>query len=215
MPSSFSDFAAELIKNAAVASLEPKSAPLRTDPAKVAAITKTVRGLDHDELRAFARAKGRHDFLWAAAKYLAPLPHEELLVAFGSRRGASRNAGACLRQVHRTIGERDRVDFTPKLIALLDKTLEQDGAEVILIHNHPSALWKTFIGETIGWRPIASTQDRALATRLLETRLGHFFTSSRPSSLKWYLVDEGKIAEFLLPPAETLLGWLSSAKRQQ
>jgi hypothetical protein len=28
------------------------------------------------------------------------------------------------------------VDFTPKLIELLDAELERDGAEVVLVHNH-------------------------------------------------------------------------------
>lgn len=213
MTSRLAEFAAEIVKNAAIAALEPTKDRFRTRSGQLGAITKVLRSLGHDELREFASPKGRDDFLWATANYLAPLGHEELIVAIGSRRGQARSAGASLRRVHRTLGQRDRVTLTPKLVDLLEQNLEREGAEVVLVHNHPPNLWKTAIRATIGWRPVASTPDRALATRLLQTRLAHLLTSSRPSSLKWYLFDDGELGEFLLPPADVLLGWLQDSAR--
>lgn len=206
---SFASAAAELLGLVALAAAEKTKRAPRTQPAKVAAITKALRTIAHDEERAFASPKGRNDFLCAAASYLAPLDHEELLVAFGTRRGRARNAGASLRSVHRTIGLRASVTPTAKLIARLEGELERDGAEVILVHNHPSNLVKTLIAASFAWIPIASTPDRALALALLRTRLFHVLTSPRPSSLKWYLVDEGQVEEFILPPPAVLLGWLA------
>lgn len=112
----FDRFAGELLKLAAVAALEPTKESFRTRPAQVAAITKTLRTLHHDEVRDFSSAKVRDDFLWATANYLEPLEHEELIVGFGSRRGSSRSSGASLRRVHRVVGTRSSVALTPKLV---------------------------------------------------------------------------------------------------
>jgi hypothetical protein len=130
-------------KAAAVAALEPRKTDFRIRSAQVGAITKTLRALGHDEVGAFASPKGRDDFLWATANYLELLDHEELIVAFGVRRGRPRAAGACLRRVHRSIGERDSVALTPRLLSLLETALRQDGAEILLIHNHPANPVKT------------------------------------------------------------------------
>lgn len=197
-------------KDALVAALEPRKSTFRVRPGQVGAITKLLRGLGHDEIKSFASPKGRDSFLWAAANYLAPLPHEELIVAFGDRRGSRRTAGAALRRVHRSVGERDRVSLSANLSSLLEMELQRDGAEIVLVHNHPAHPLKSAIGAVLGWRPIASTQDRRLATAFAATRLAHTIASPRPSSFKWYLVDEGEVGEFILPPLDVLLAWLAS-----
>lgn len=132
----FGDAFLELGKAAAVAALEPKKNTFRVRSGQVGAVTKTLRSLAHDELRSFASPKGRDDFLWATANYLAPLEHEELIVAFGTRRGRARGAGASLRRVHRSVGVRDSVSLTANLLTLLDAELARDGAEIVLVHNH-------------------------------------------------------------------------------
>ena len=52
--------------------------------------------------------------------------------------------------------------------------------------------------------PIASAQDRDLALSFLQDRLEHCLTVRWPSSWKWYLVDEGQIAEFMLPTLDVI-----------
>jgi hypothetical protein len=158
--------------------------------------------VQHDEAREFNGSVGRDDFLQAARNYLKNLNHEELLVAVGSRRGNARNSGAALRRVHRTIGDRSHVAVTAKLRTLLNVELQREGAEIILIHNHPPNPLKMAIRRAIGWRPLPSDADRALAFNLFERRAQHFMTAQRPSSLKWFLVDEGRIGEFFLPPSD-------------
>jgi len=207
-PSAFKKLATDLLKGAAAAALEPEKRGFRIRPGQVGAITRTLRAIGHDETREFSSPKGRDDFLWATANYLAPLEHEELIVAIGSRRGSRRAAGACLRRVHRVVGQRDNVPVTPALSALLENELQRDGAEILLVHNHPRHLIKTAIGHVVGWRPLASDADRALAQRVLQGRVAHLLTSARPSSFKWYLVDERQIGEFVLPPFDTLHAWV-------
>jgi hypothetical protein len=205
--SALDQFVEELAKLAVVSACEPLKDSFRTRPAQVAAITRTLRSLRHDEVRDFQSSKGRDDFLWATANYLEPLEHEELIVAFGSRRGTSRSAGASIRRVHRAVGTPTSVTLTPKLVGLLDEYLARDGAEIVLVHNHPSNPIKTAIRNTIGWRPIASAQDRDLALAFFRSRVGHFLTATRPSSFKWFLLDEGELAEFTLPTLDVLRTW--------
>jgi hypothetical protein len=112
--------------------------------------------------------------------------------------------------VHRSVGTRDSVALTPALIALLDDYLARVGGEVVLLHNHPGNLVKRFIRQTIGWRPIASVPDRDLALKFFRSRVGHFLTARRPSSFKWYLLDEGEVAQFVLPTLDTLLAWAAA-----
>lgn len=208
----FGAAAFELGAGAVLASLERPKDVFSLRRGQVGAITKMLRRLEHDEVADFATPKGRDDLLWATANYLTPLRHEELIVAVGVRRGRARSAGASYRRIHRTVGTRGRVQPTPKLLRLLEAELEHDGAEVALIHNHPANPIKTVVSKTVGWRPIASTADRQLAAWFLQARLDHLLTARRPSSFKWYLVDDDRVAEFTLPPADVLLTWLSSAR---
>ena len=201
----FASLAIELGKAALVANLEPIKSGFRTRPPHVAAITKRLRTLGHDQVGQFATPKGRDDFLLATARYLAPLRHEELIVAIGDRTSGGRNGGARLTRVHRTVGNIDSVPLTPRLLDLIEPELQRDSAEIGLVHNHPPNLVKSFIRQAVGWRPLASAADRKLATALSCSRIGHFFRSPRPSSLKWYLVDEGELSEFFLPSFDDLL----------
>jgi hypothetical protein len=194
----------ELAKAAAVSALEPVKDRFRVPPGQSGAITRTLRGTAHDETSEFARPKARDAFLLAAWRYLKPLHHEELLVAVGTRRGQGRSAGARLVKVHRVAGSVDRVALTPKLRFLLDEYLDREGGEVVLVHNHPRNPLKSFINELVGWRPIPSAQDRDLALSFLQDRLEHCLMAHRPSSWKWYLVDEGQIAEFVLPTLDVI-----------
>jgi hypothetical protein len=83
---------------------------------------------------------------------------------------------------------------------------------VVLVHNHPPNVFKTVLTWAAdGWTPIASTDDRRIAQHFLQSRIGHLLTSSRPSSLKWYLVDQGRLSPFFLPAPDDLARWLEWA----
>jgi hypothetical protein len=202
-----------LAKALPLALLEPEKTVFRVRSGQTGAITRTLRRLRHDEFACFQKSKGRDDFLWSVTKYLAALDHEELIVGIGSRRGRTRSAGAALRYMHRTVGDRASVPITPQLEARLEKELTRDGAEVVLVHNHPPHLVKTLIGQALPWRPLASDADRLLAQRFLMSRIGHLLAAERPSSFKWFLVDEGRLSEFCLPPLDTLRAWWRSSVR--
>jgi hypothetical protein len=190
-----------------VAEFEPDKDSFRVRPGHVGAITKTLSRIDHDQVKSFRTPKGRDTFLWAARRHLDPIAtHEELVVGFGMRRGPARSAAARIDFVYRAVGERTRVTVTEKLIALLETQLTKDRAEVILIHNHPVHPVHAVVRELVGdWKPLPSTSDRDIAMTLLASRVGHLLTSAWPSSFKFYLLDQGHMAEFLLPSPDPIL----------
>jgi AAA family ATP:ADP antiporter len=53
----------------------------------------------------------------------------------------------------------------------------------------------------------SSAPDRDLALAFFRSRVGHFLTATRPSSFKWFLIDEGELAEFTLPTLDVLRTW--------
>jgi hypothetical protein len=57
-------------------------------------------------------------------------------------------------------------------------------------------------------------KDRDLAVSFFRSRVGHFLTSARPSSFKWFLPDDGELAEFPLPTLDTMLAWAAAQQRQ-
>jgi hypothetical protein len=87
-------------------------------------------------------------------------------------------------------------------------------AEILLIHNHTSHLVKSINGGQVDWRPMRSAADRALALRVLQPRIQHLLTVHRPSSFKWYLVDEGRVGQFLLPSFDTPLSRAEETARR-
>ena len=190
-----------------VAGLEPDKVRFCIRPAQVAPITRTLNKLAHDEIQAFRTPKGRDTFLWASMRHLAAIStHEELVVGFGTRRGRARSAGAKIEFVYRAIGERGSVVVTERLIGLLGTQLAKDRAEVVLIHNHPVHPARAALRELVGdWKPLPSTSDRNVAMALLTSRIGHVLTSAWPSSFKFYLLDEGRLAEFFLPSPDLFL----------
>jgi hypothetical protein len=196
-----------LLAHRVVAGLEPDKNKFRVRRGHVGAITRTLSRIDHDEVKPFASPKNRDDFLWAACRHLDPIDtHEELLVGFGTRRAPARNAGAQIKFVYRAVGEKARVAITPRLVSLLETQLTKDRAEVVLVHNHPGHPVRSFIRNMLeDSKPLPSGSDRDIATSLLQSRVGHLLASAWPSSFKFYLLDEGRMAEFLLPSPDGLL----------
>lgn len=177
--------------NLLLAQLEREKNDFRIKSKQVGAITRMLRKVAHDELRPFHTPKSRDDFLYAATDYLSSLDgHEELIVGIGTRRGPSRSAGSRLTHVYRAVGDRESVRFPPRFIEVLRAQAQRVRGDLIVMHNHPRALWKTAVGDLFGtWRPVASTADRTAATRHLVSRLPQLLRSEAPSSVRWYLVD--------------------------
>jgi hypothetical protein len=202
-----------LLANRIVAQFEPMPAAIdyRTDHAYL--VRSAISATGHDGFAAFPEPLGRNAFIVAALEHLAPIrDREELIVAFGKRRGSRDEAPSRLEGLWRGIGGRDEVSITP---LLRDTVQKQSGAmdrsEIIFVHNHPEHDVKSLIRFLFGWTPLASSPDRDTALRMnltasLRSMLGH------ANHFRFYLVDEGKLARFWLPSVETFMALLGNLK---
>lgn len=197
-------------KHAVLAAFEPKPVTLKSRPANVAAVSRAILGLGHDEFVQMKSPKGRNDFLVAAQNHLRCLKeHEELLVAFGRRKGATRSAASRLTHLWRGKGTADRVDFTPALLHALENASRDEAGSVLLVHNHPKFDVKTLFSMIAGWTPLPSSTDRMVALHYNLNWIKNVLTGRGGATMRWYLVDEGHLAEFYLPPVEFFEGILS------
>lgn len=111
-----------------VAGFEPDKNTYRVRHGHVAAITRILSKLGHDQVIPFKTPKGRDTFLWAAHKHLDPVTtHEELLVGFGKRRGRARSAGSSVEFVYRAVGDRTRLRSPRSSSVSLRRSLLKTG----------------------------------------------------------------------------------------
>lgn len=195
-------FAPIIAKNALLSAFEPRLEKLSIRPANVGAITRTIRDAGHDQFMELRQPKGRNDFLCAAYKHLRNLDHEELFVALGRRRGSKRNAGSQLSHIWRGVGTKTEVEFTPAICHAIDNAMKQKRGSILIIHNHPPYDLKTMLSLILGWIPLPSPRDRAVASYYNLKSFVNRLKGTGSPALRWYLVDDGELAEFFLPPAE-------------
>ena len=195
--------------NRLLAEFEPTKDSFYVRPARVGAITKAIRSTPPDEFTRFHTPKGRTDFLWAALNHLAPMiDHEELLVAFGRRRGADRNSPSQLEGLWRGVGSRSSVELTPRVREVIARQASVDRGEVLVVHNHPAHDVKSFLRLLFGWKPLPSSQDREVALHYNVEATLRSLQDARGGTLRWYLVDEDRLSGFYLPSLERILSAL-------
>jgi hypothetical protein len=212
-PSPLGNLVRELLLNGLLSKCDPTLPRLSYLSAQVGVITKAIRRARNDELVPFPTPKGRSDFLVAAHRYLAAIAdHEELIAAFGRCLGTHTNAASRLTHIWRGVGDRGSVRFTPHLIELINDQLNLTNGEVLLVHNHPDHALKSVLNHFELWRPIPSSQDRNTAMIHNIDVLQRQLSRRSIAKVRWFLVDEGELAEFRLPSIECMASVLRSAK---
>lgn len=200
----------QLLASRLLAEFDPQPDVIRYDPRQVAAISRIIRRLPESTEVRFATPKGRWDFLEAARRYLSPLGHEELLVAFGSQGGRDRRARSRLVSTWRSSGSERRVELSADLLATLETIAKTPNAEAILVHNHPP-YWLRHLAANAGlWRPTASSADRDASFEFELKSLATWARSGSGGRLRWYLVDEDDIAEFRFPSVDRIVSLAAS-----
>ena len=195
-----------ILTNGILSAFEPIKEKFVVRPGQVGAITRTIRSLEHNEIKRFASPKGRNDFLWSTTRYLEELgDHEEMLVAIGRRRGQDRTSPSMLEGVWKGIGDQHSVSFTPLITDLIGKQMGVDHGDIIVVHNHPRYDVKTLLSLFVGWRPLPSSQDREVAFRANLSAFANYLNRGQGAVFRWYLVDEGELLEFFLPSIERIL----------
>lgn len=186
--------------NRLLAEFEPP--PLRRVRLKrsnATAVTRAIRATSNDDFVRFASPKSRSAVLLGAFSYLARInEHEEAILALGRKHGT----GARFDGLWRRAGDRAGVTLSERAIDVMEKHLAVANGEVLVIHNHPGADFKTWWRTLFGWRPLPSSADRDTALSYNLAAIRRLIAFGHTTRFRWYLVDEGQIAEFFLPSVE-------------
>ncbi len=195
-----------MIGNRIIAQFEPipRSLSFREEHAR--AVRNAIDSVGHDGFATFSTPIGRNAFLVGTFDHLEAVEdREELIVGLGKRRGSSDESPTLLYGLWRGIGDRDEVGMTPLLRDTISKQAAAlDRSEVIFVHNHPAHDVKSLIRFLFGWTPLASSSDRDTALRM-NTMAALKSMVGLSNHYRFYLVDEGRLARFWLPPLEWFL----------
>jgi hypothetical protein len=194
-----------LLGNRIIAEFEPMPTSLAYRESHARVVKAGIRDAAHDELKAFPSTVGRNAFLAAAFEHLTEIDdHEELIVAFGKRRGTRDESPTMLSGLWRGIGRHDEVGITPLLRHTLETQAAYDRSEIIFVHNHPMHDVKSLVRFLFGWTPLASSPDRNVALRM-NTIAALKSMAGFSNHHRFYLVDEERLARFWLPSLEWFL----------
>lgn len=197
--------------NRLLAEFEPP--PLRRvtlKPANATAVTRAIWDTPDDEFKLFRTRKSRSAVLLGSFSHLARVyDREEVVVALGKQHGR----GARFEGLWRSSGSGSGVALSERVLDVIGKHLKVDGGEVVVVHNHVGNDFKTWWKAVFGWRPLPSSGDRDVAMSHNISALRQLLVYGRTTRLKWYLVDEGEMAEFYLPSVEKTLAAFESMVR--
>lgn len=198
----------ELAESRVIAELEPKKAGFLVRRGHVGAVVRALRGAPHDAVLRFRTAKGRDTFLYACLCHLSHVQDcEWLIVGLGRRRGVGPERPSAIEGMWIGRGDAASVAFTPLAQSLVRQQMEiVRNGEVLVVHNHPPHPIKWVIRQIVGWTPLASRQDRRTAHAAHAAMFRRIACGHHAGHIRFYLVDEGELKEFFLPPLETLLG---------
>ena len=202
--------APELAVQRALAEFEPTIEKVRIRPARVGWVTKALRATPHDGFALLPKSVGRENFLYAAWKHLVELDdHEELVVGLGRRHGPRSTSPSRIEGLWRGVGGRGSVSFTPLALQAIQNQAKVERGDILVVHNHPPHLLKSFLSGLFGgWKPMPSSGDRNTAFAHDLRALGALMKGQGNAGFRWYLVDEGRLAQFFMPSTERLVALL-------
>lgn len=150
---------------------------------------------------------GRHTTLAGIWMFLGKDHRNEYLItAFGKRRGQGANRPAEFYGLHISYGTKGNVQPSPCWFDYLYKhTGSVDNAEVLICHNHPKHLVRDILSQMMDWSPLPSSTDRETLFKFKYEALVRWYTSGNFQSLRFFLVEEGRLREFQLPPLARLV----------
>jgi len=186
---------------------EPEKRSFRIRRYQSGPITRILHRANHDSVHCFRTPTNRDTFLWAVLNHLKKTHDKEwLVIGLGRRLGIEKSRPSKIEGMWVGHGNRGQVGLTPLGMRLIkQQTQKVKNGEVILIHNHLTDPFKWIVGQFIGWTPLPSEADRQTAFKLYIENLKTLSNKSYPGFYRFYLVEEGRLREFFLPPVNTLL----------
>jgi hypothetical protein len=200
----------KVLLNRVLAEFEPIVQPVVVRPTNATDVLAAIECASPDSFAKLAAPRSRNAFLHAAVTHLSPIEtHEELLIGFGHHRGNQTKVDV----LWRGVGSGRSVAPSPQARHAMDQhvSVVKDG-EVLLVHNHPPHLIKDLFKEWFGWRPLPSSDDRDYAARKNLEAFQRFLLTQNRSRFRWFLVDDGQLAEYFLPSIEQWAALLRSMR---
>lgn len=156
-------------------------------------IARWLRGITRGQLTRLPAIACRTSFLVAAADHVDSAATEFLVVGFGTKnRDRTKVEDVLVLQ-----GDASRVPVPPQLAELVFGALAEGRyTEVVLVHNHPDNIFRELKNWLLGPKNLPSGQDRSL--RLGWHTRAAFIRAQvpHPASLRFYLIENGKVCEF-------------------
>ncbi|MBI1785578.1 hypothetical protein HYR69_10590 [Candidatus Sumerlaeota bacterium] len=171
--------------------------------------TQLVKASD-DSFIHFPNEYGRHTTLSGVWMFLEKDHKKEYLItAFGQRKGKGVDRPARFDGLHVSHGAKHSVQFSPRNLDYLQKHIDRViNAEVLICHNHPQNIVSDLLSEIIDWNPLPSNTDRDTSYQFKYNALVRWLASGNFQSMRFYLVEAGRLREILLPPADRIVRML-------
>ena len=206
------EFLSEIVTSKALTALEPETkvvAGVRIGQARYIA-TKLAIAPD-DYFIKFPKRYGRHTTLAGVWMFLEKDREKEYLVtAFGKRKGRSLRGPAQFDGLHVSHGNQHAVSFSEQSLHYLKEHVDKvRDAEVLILHNHPRYFVSDLLSRLMDWSPLPSNTDRETMYQFKYESVLHWLASGGFQNIKFYLVEDGRLREFQMPPANRIASLLN------
>ena len=203
MQSSYLDsFVAELTKSAFLRIVEPEIIEIRGHRiGQSRYISTKLAASEPDSFIAFPNKYGRKTTIAGIWMFLEkPHKNEFLITAFGNRKGVGLSRPAQYEGIHICHGAEHNVGFSPMAIDYVRKHSQVDNAEILIFHNHPLNFLSSIFEKS--WLPLPSTTDRETLYAFQKASLADWISTGNFKRVRFFLVENRSIHEFVLPPIE-------------
>ncbi len=125
---------------------------------------------------------------------------EHLITAFGRRKGRALNRPAEFQGLHVPHGTRNAVQFSRLNLDYPQKHVDRiRHAELLVCHNHPGNFVSDLLSAVIDWSPLPSNTDRETMYEFKHNAIARWLASGNFQNMRFYLIEEGRLREILLP----------------
>jgi hypothetical protein len=164
-----------------------------------------------DHFIKFPRRYGRHTTLAGVCMFLEKDHAKEYLVtAFGKRRGRSLRGPAQFDGLHVSHGNEHAVNFSERSLHYLKEHVDKvQDAEVLIVHNHPRNFVSDLLSRLMDWGPLPSEIDRETMYQFKYESVLRWLASGGFQSIKFYLVQDGRLREFQMPSSVRIASLLN------
>lgn len=169
-------------------------------------ISRKLSKASDDSFIRFPNHYGRHTTLAGIWMFLGQEHTSEYLVtAFGKRMGKGLKRPAKFYGLHVSHGAERSVQFSPYWFDYLNKHINSiRNAEVLICHNHPKHFIRDILSRMLDWSPLPSVADREIMFRFKHETIVRWAASGNFQNLRFFLVECGRLREFLLPSLDRL-----------